>query len=78
MSVCHDVIIMTYDAIILTSYSGHNYVICLMSNSFTCPKSLIFFVCFRGNAMSSFYIRHLTAMFCNELMKVKFILHFLN
>ena len=35
------------------------YKPCLMSNSFICPKSLIFF--FRDNAMSPFYIKQLAA-----------------
>ena len=62
---------------------------CLTSYGFTCPKGLIFiFVCFRGNAMSSFYIKYLTVMLCIEfyiiaslfclVWKVKCILYFSN
>ena len=45
-----------------------------MSNSFTCPKNLIF--CFKGNAMSSFNSKHLIVMFCKEFYAIASFIFF--
>ena len=37
-----------------------------MLNNFTCPKSFVL----EAMAMSSFYIKHLTDMFCNEFYAI--------